>query len=60
MRFPKNRASVYVVRRGEEAVCGVFKEYQEAEDYAGACEQQWLEKTGHRVRFYVVISTFYG
>lgn len=63
MKFPKNRASVYVViRRGthDDAVVGVFADFDEANDYSGACEQQWLEKTHAKVLFDVVLSTFYG
>jgi ADP-ribose pyrophosphatase YjhB (NUDIX family) len=59
----KNRGTVFVVVRGREAgaaVVGVFMDYDEAENYAGACEQQWLEKTGASVPFEVQLSTYYG
>ena len=59
MKFPKNRATVYVVLR-HDSVCGVFAELEEADDYRGACEQEWLEKTGKKVYFRVQVSTFYG
>jgi hypothetical protein len=59
MKFPKNRANVYVVVRGD-SVCGVFGNYDDAEDYAGACKQEWYEKTKQKLEFKVVLSTFYG
>jgi hypothetical protein len=61
MKFPKTRATVFVVVRGEgEALVGVFSDYEEAEDYRGACEQEWIDKTGHSYPFFVRSSTFYG
>jgi len=59
VKFPKNRANVYVVMRGDSP-CGVFVSYDDAEDYAGACKQEWYEKTGTKLEFKVVMSTFYG
>jgi len=61
MKFPKNRATVYLVVRGNgEAFCGVFATPEEADDYKGACEQEWLDKTGKYYPFFVRSSTFYG
>lgn len=63
MKFPKNRANIYVVIRldaVDQTVCGVFSEYDDAEDFAGACKQEWLEKTGTKLHFDVVLSTYYG
>jgi hypothetical protein len=63
MKFPKNRANVYVVMRmgaTDQTVCGVFANYDDAEDFAGACKQEWYEKTGTKLKFEVVLSTFYG
>lgn len=59
MKFPKNRANVYVVQRGE-AICGVFLHYDDAEDYAGACKQEWYDKTGQKLEFKVSLATYYG
>lgn len=61
MKFPKNRSDLYVVVRGEgEAICGAFSNYEAAEDYRGACEQEWLEKTSVPVPYYVRLTTYYG
>lgn len=62
-----NRGNVFVVTRQggygfDSAVCGVFSELQEADDYVGMCEQQWKEKVGDLkgVMFSIQISTYYG
>lgn len=62
MKLPKNRANVYVVYRmgTHPAVCGVFTDYEDADNYAGACKQQWLERYGVSAEFNVQLSTFYG
>ena len=67
MKFPKNRANVFVVERVDpnysSVVCGVFADQHEAEDYRGACEQEWKDKFDDWNRtplFKVSISTFYG
>lgn len=61
MKFPKNRANIYIVTRGE-VVCGVFASYEEADNFCAACEQEWYDKTGAWVpeHFKVQVSTFYG
>lgn len=68
MKFPKNRATVYLVYRYDHAsdktetpVLGVFANLEEADNYAGACEQELKEKLGY-VQFFckVKASTFYG
>lgn len=60
VKFPKSRANLYLVVREGEAICGGFSDYDEAENYRGACEQEFFEKTGKTVRFYVRLTTFYG
>lgn len=67
MKFPKNRASIFVVERVDadysSVVCGVFADVQEAEDFAGACKQEWIDKYpswDKHPQFRVSISTFYG
>lgn len=61
MKFPKNRATVFIVTRGfGEAICGVFADYEDAEDFRGVCEQEFLDKTGAMEHFFVRSSTFYG
>lgn len=69
MKFPKHRSTVYtVVRRFDDDYCsnfhtvGVFGDPNEADDYAGKCTQEWLEKykDTHGVFFEVQITTFYG
>lgn len=61
MKFPKNRADIYVVTRGD-AVCGVFASFEEADNYAAACEQEFFDKAGNFSpdSFKVQVSTFYG
>lgn len=60
MKFPKNRANLYVVVREDGALCGAFSEWEEAEDYRGACEQEFLDKTGKRALFYTRLVIYYG
>lgn len=65
MKFPKNRANVFAVVREQvtgSSVLGVFPDFEEANDFRYACEQEWLEKIGE-LRGYVFstqLSTFYG
>lgn len=66
MKFPKNRANLYLVERGTRdghvvAVAG-FSEYEEAHDFRDACEQEWIDKVGHAedVFFSVALTTYYG
>jgi hypothetical protein len=60
LKFPKNRANVFVVVRHDGAICGVFFSYEDADAYAGACAQEWEETTNTKTHFYVRLSTFYG
>lgn len=67
MKFPKNRANCYVVERVDadyaSVVCGVFSYAEEAEDFAEACKQEWIDKYPNWDKhplFRVAISTFYG
>jgi hypothetical protein len=60
MKFPKNRANLYEVVREDGALCGAWSNYDDAEDFRAACEQEFFEKTGHKVPFYVKLTTFYG
>lgn len=61
MKYPKNRADIYVVTRGA-AVCGSFSDFDAADDFAAACEQEFFDKTGDYSpeSFRVQLSTFYG
>lgn len=61
MKFPKNRANLYiVVRLFDKTTIAGFSEYDEAVDFAGACEQEWLEKVGEFRPFTVQLITYYG
>lgn len=60
MKFPKNRANLYIVVRTDDAICGAFSDFAEADDFRAVCEQEFLEKTGQRVRFFVKLTTYYG
>lgn len=61
-----NRGNVFVVVRDDRmhgpAVCGVFADVDEADDYKGMCEQQWKERVGHLdgLTFEVQLTTYYG
>ena len=73
MKFPKNRANVFVVVREDTdefrlqllntAILGVFGSLEDADNYKGACEQEWNEKMGDRIVdptiFEVRMTTFY-
>lgn len=69
MKFPKNRANVFVVMRypvshttmKQGVPLGVFADLQEADNYADACTQELQEKIGYGA-FYckIELSTFYG
>lgn len=64
MKFPKNRANIYVVVREDarcNAVIGCFSDLVEADDYKDACAAEWFEKTkGAPAEFKVKLSTYYG
>lgn len=61
-----NRGNVFVVVRVHPthapSACGVFSELEDADDYRGACEQQWLDKIGNLagVSFEIQLTTYYG
>lgn len=67
MKFPKNRANIYVVERVDadysSVICGVFAYVQDAEEFASACFQEWKDmypSWDKHPLFRVAISTFYG
>lgn len=66
-----NRGNMFVVIRttmdvtgawANPAVVGAFTDMDQADDYRGACEQQWLDKVGNvkHVNFEVQLTTYYG
>lgn len=68
MKFPKNRASVYLVERtnfdyenSESVVVGVFRTAEGADNFKDACSQEWLDRVGSLkdVEFSAYASTFY-
>lgn len=61
MKLPKNRADVFAVTRGA-AVCGIFPHFEDADEYAAECEQEFFERTGDYSTdsFKVVLTTFYN
>ncbi|MDE3022300.1 MAG: hypothetical protein KGI54_10605 [Pseudomonadota bacterium] len=70
MKFPKHRANVFVVQRspvsfndgmyGGGVVVGVFPTSEGADEFKGACEQEFVDK-GLKgcFLFDVTMSTFY-
>lgn len=71
VKLPKNRANCFaVVRRTTDdfttdyAVCGVFANFEDADNQKAAWEQEWKESVnneqGHYADFVVMLSTFYG
>lgn len=65
MKFPKHRANLFIVTRftpdGMFSICGGFPTPEEADDFRGACQQEWDEKTnGAKALFEVQITTYYG
>jgi hypothetical protein len=68
MKFPKNRANIYVVVRDidtttmrDTSVIGVFSDLIEADNYKDACAAEWFDKTkGQPASFEVRLSTYYG
>lgn len=60
MKFPKNRATIYVVVR-DTSILGVFSDLVEADNYKDACAAEWFDKTkGAPAFFDVRVSTYYG
>ena len=68
MKFPKHRANVFLVERTvldkavrNYAVVGVFPTPEGADEFAGACHQDFLERgfPEDDFAFKVVMSTFY-
>lgn len=68
MRFPKNRANLYLVQRinydwenTTYTIVGGFPELDAADDYKDACKQEWLDKVGnlYNTEFKIVLTTFY-
>ena len=69
MKFPKNRANLYLVVRetydysnSDKAVLGAFSDCEEADNFKDACQQEWLDKVGDlkNVDFEVELTTYYG
>lgn len=65
MKFPKNKANLFVVIRnqnGAKANIGAFFNLEDADDFVGKCEQEFLDKVGpgHDFTFYVESLTYYG
>jgi hypothetical protein len=72
MKFPKNRANIYVVVRDDfsdgigsrmtgTSILGVFSDLVEADNYKDACASEWFDKTkGEPAHFDVTLSTYYG
>jgi hypothetical protein len=64
MKFPKHRANCFLVERVVDmnyCVVGVFPTHEGATEFAGACEQEFIDKDIDKDRyvFQVVMSTFY-
>lgn len=68
MKFPKHRANCFAVERRlitagvpSYAVCGVFPTPEGADAFAGACQQEFLERgyNPNDYSFYPVMTTFY-
>lgn len=65
MKFPRNRALVYLVERVEnnrQIPLAAFKNDTDADEYRGVCEQQWLDIIGelNGIQFRVNAVVFYG
>lgn len=67
MKFLKHRVGVFVVMRQpvdehKATVVGVFEFPSLAYEFAGACEQEWIDNGGieDEVSFVVTYSTFYA
>lgn len=56
MRYPTSDASHL-----KGVPLGVFSEYEEADNYAGQCAQEYIEHVGYDVYFTKVeLTSFYG
>lgn len=65
-----NRGNIFIVTRNQfgyaeyqrSAVVGAFSNLDDADDYKGACEQQWIDKVGslNDVEFEIQLTTYYG
>lgn len=67
-----NRGNAFVLVRHNLDTCyhsnfpsttvGVFSELEDADDYKGMCEQQWIDKVGNldSVEFEIQLTTYYG
>lgn len=71
MKFPKNRANLYLVERWTwkgtfTTIIGGFSTPEAADDFKEACEQEWIDKgfkddlDNGKVQFKVILSTYYG
>lgn len=66
MKFPKNRANIYIVVRGnydgnQVSILGAFADLVEADNYKDACAAEWFDKVKGKdtTSFDVMITTFY-
>ena len=67
MKLPKNKSSVYAVVRYSgnllpSVIIGVFLSMEAADNFAGACKQEWLDKGLFEANgiFGVELTTFYA
>ena len=68
MKLPKTKTGLFLVIRyqlehgtSEGGVpIGIFVTLEAAEDYAGACAQEFADKNIHTFDFYVSYTTFYN
>lgn len=65
----KNRGNLFVVIRHDlqgswnsSTACAAFADLDDADDYKGACEQEWRERVGdlEGVDFDIQLTTYYG
>jgi hypothetical protein len=65
MKLPKPRSFLYLIVREMEgtraAFLGTYTDADQADDYKGACESEWKERTqGAPAEFTVTAVPFYG
>ncbi len=70
MKFPKNRANLYLVERwtyenGATVIVGAFDNVEAADAYKDACKQEWIDRHlvdpfKQDVVFNVVLTTYYN
>ena len=65
MILPKNKTNLYLVVRhcvGNTSVIGGFSEYEAADNFKDACQQEWkdLGATEKDVQFDVELTTYYA